>query len=279
MSTAGTQERLQSEPRGLHSIIDAIGDDCFAKELLLFLNDVCGAEHCAIFRLESAQPVELAAASLDGSDTAHKCASAYIQSRLWQRDPTMTAARFTFNHVHPSLIRMDVQKLEDRELRDVIYSHMGQRLLLCGRSAVGHVALSVLRSAESAMFSEDAVANLEALASPLLSILGKHASAVWQRRLLLESLSSLEEIESCVASAPLGFPRREAQVCSRILYGVSSLGIALELGVSEETVMTYRKRVYHRLGIGTQRELLMWYVSLWSAGGSMPRRMPVSYRA
>ena len=275
MST-GTHKGLQSEPRGLHSIIDVIGDDCFANELLLFLNDLCGAEHCAIFRLESSQPVEMAAASLDNSDTAHNCASAYIKSRLWQRDPTMIAARFTFNHVHPSLIRMDVQKLEDRELREVIYLKMGQRLLLCGRSAVGHIALSVLKSAESTVFCEDAIANLEALASPLLSILGKHSSAVWQRRLLLESLSSLKEIEDCVASAPVGFPRREAQVCSRILYGVSSLGIALELGVSEETVMTYRKRVYHRLSIGTQRELLMWYVSLWSAGTTMPRRMPAS---
>jgi DNA-binding CsgD family transcriptional regulator len=109
-----------------------------------------------------------------------------------------------------------------------------------------------------------------------LSILGKHASALWQRGLLLESLSSLEAIERCVATAPSALPRREAQVCSRILYGISSLGISLELGVSEETVMTYRKRVYHRLGIATQRELLMWYVSLWSVGTTMPRRIPVS---
>ena len=151
---------------------------------------------------------------------------------------------------------------------------MGQRLLLCGRSAVGHVAVSVLRSADSTAFSDDAVANLEALASPLLSIVGKHTSAVWQRRLLLGSLQSLEEIENCVANSPLNLPRREAQVCSRILYGISSPGIAMELGVSEETVNTYRKRVYHRLNIGTQREMLMWYVSLWSQGSSMPRQMP-----
>jgi DNA-binding NarL/FixJ family response regulator len=141
---------------------------------------------------------------------------------------------------------------------------------------VGHVALSVLHSVDRADFAEDAIANLEALASPLLSILGKHASALWQRRQLLESLSSLEAIERCVATAPSALPRREAQVCSLILYGRSSLGIALELGVSEETVMTYRKRVYHRLNIGTQRELLMWYVSLWSVGTTMPRRIPVS---
>ena len=29
-------------------------------------------------------------------------------------------------------------------------------------------------------------------------------------------------------------------------------------------LMTYRKRAYQRLGIGSQRELLMWYLTLWS---------------
>jgi DNA-binding CsgD family transcriptional regulator len=73
----------------------------------------------------------------------------------------------------------------------------------------------------------------------------------------------LPEIESCiVATSPL--PRREAEVCARILYGLSSVGIALDLSVSEETVKTYRKRAYQRLVIGSERELLTWYLSHWN---------------
>lgn len=264
------------EPRGLHSIIDAIGDDMFARELLCFLHDICGAEHCAIFKLGEGEPIKLAAASLDGSDSAHRSTDTYLKSQAWRVDPTMAAARFTYNSIHPTLIRTDIAALESRELRETIYPLIGDRLLLCGRSAIGHIALSVLRCANSTPFGPEAVTTLEALASPLLSILGKHASAIWQRQLLASSLSSLDEIEHNVAMAPIGFPRREAQVCSRILYGVSSVGIALELGVSEETVMTYRKRVYSRIGIGTQRELLMWYVGLYNSMSTMPRDMPAS---
>ena len=106
MSTVVTYDAPSDPPRALHSIIDTIGDDGFVRELLLFLNDVCGAEHCAIFRLEGAQPVELGAASLDGSATAHRCATLYVESQLWQRDPTMTAARFALSNAHPTLIRM-----------------------------------------------------------------------------------------------------------------------------------------------------------------------------
>ena len=56
-------------------------------------------------------------------------------------------------------------------------------------------------------------------------------------------------------------PRRELQVCTLIASGTSSEGIALELGVSLNTVLTYRKRAYVRLGISSQNELLRLLLS------------------
>ncbi len=76
-------------------------------------------------------------------------------------------------------------------------------------------------------------------------------------------LSVLAEIESCI-EATSELPRREAEVCARILYGLSSVGISLDLSVTEETVKTYRKRAYQRLVIGSERELLTWYLACWS---------------
>ena len=49
---------------------------------------------------------------------------------------------------------------------------------------------------------------------------------------------------------------------ARILYGLSAAGIAVDLGIGIESVTTYRKRAYRRLGIATQRELLVWYLKL-----------------
>lgn len=48
---------------------------------------------------------------------------------------------------------------------------------------------------------------------------------------------------------------------------MSTTGIALDLDIRVETVMTYRKRSYRRLGIATQRELLLWYIKLWTHVG------------
>lgn len=249
-------------PGRLGSVINAIGEQEFESELLVLLNETCGAEHCAVFGLDGTSPKGLGAVSLDGSNTAHTNASLYLKSQSWRRDPTMDAARQQVNLQHPSLIHLNIGAIEDRELREVIYARMGERLLICGQSAAGGVALSVLKAGN--LFEPGAVVELQRLASLLLPILGKHASATWQRRKLLLALTSLEEIESCISQAQEKFPRRENQVCARIIYGMSSTGIALELGISEETVMTYRKRIYGRLNIATQRELLLWYVAQWT---------------
>jgi DNA-binding NarL/FixJ family response regulator len=51
-------------------------------------------------------------------------------------------------------------------------------------------------------------------------------------------------------------PRREAEVCTAIMLGMTSEAIALKLGISVNTVLTYRKRAYNRLNISCQNELM-----------------------
>ena len=52
-----------------------------------------------------------------------------------------------------------------------------------------------------------------------------------------------------------GLSPREAQVCALIACGFSVVAIALELHVSEETVVTFRKRAYGKLSITSRGEL------------------------
>lgn len=77
-----------------------------------------------------------------------------------------------------------------------------------------------------------------------------------------EALRSLDVVESCL-TAMTNLPRREMEVCARVLLCQTALGISLSLGISEESVKTYRARAYRRLGIGGIRELWMWYLNLW----------------
>jgi DNA-binding CsgD family transcriptional regulator len=122
----------------------------------------------------------------------------------------------------------------------------------------------MLRLGQREVLSDSEIEGLRAIADLLIALIARHVDLSLSRPNLTPALTSLEEIYNCVVAAT-DLSRREGEVCARILYGLSSCGIALDLGIGKESVMTYRKRAYQRLGIGSQRELLMWYLGLWSA--------------
>jgi DNA-binding CsgD family transcriptional regulator len=97
----------------------------------------------------------------------------------------------------------------------------------------------------------------------LLAAHAKHVEVLDARDSAIRSLSSIVQIEKCLSASGV-LTIREVEVCSRIIYGLSTLGIAVDLSLSEETVRTYRKRAYQRLALGTERQLLTWYLQQWT---------------
>ena len=254
-----------SDAGSLVPLISSIGDDNFHGRLLDYLHESIGAEHCATVNFTQERPIKVGAVSLDGTDTAGRQMDLYLNN-YWRLDPTMVEAHRMAGRAPSSLLRLNIASLPPSDFRDLIYrkTHISERLLVCGSGPTAGVSLSVLRSEQRGNFSEDEIGRLGAVAAALLAIIGKHAVLASGQRDLSKALSSLEVIVDCMAHAPEGLPRREVEVCGRILYGISSLGIGLDLDIGEETVKTYRKRAYQRLGIATQRELLLWYVRRWS---------------
>lgn len=252
---------------GLTRLVDAIGDQEFGNQLLAFFHGLCGAEHCTVFNLDSDASRGVATAGLYGAEVANRQIALYLQNQRWQRDPMIAQARKQLEVQSTSMVQTAVRELPNADFRDIMYggTTVGDRLLLCGRSATGMVGLSVLRTATTGDFSNDDIGHVHEACAMLMAIVNKHVGLTWQVPDVSRALTSLGQIETCLAGNLVPLSRRETEVCARILHGVSSLGIALDLGISEETVMTYRKRAYQRLGIGSQRELLLWYLELWSS--------------
>lgn len=259
------------------SVINAIGNVDFESELSSFLYHRYGAEHFAVLRFTPERPFEIVAVSLDGTDTAHRQIGLYLDRQYWRFDPNAIEAQQMIGKHATSLMRLNISNLPDRDMRDSLYGRtkICERVLLCGGGEDYTIGLSVLRPEERGVFAESDIDSLGQNCETLLAILNKHVSLVSRRAELATALTSVDEILSYIDMAPANLPRREAEVCARLIGGVSALGIALELGISEETVNTYRKRSYQRLGIASQRELLMWYLSLWGTGHRSKRsRMP-----
>jgi DNA-binding CsgD family transcriptional regulator len=261
----------------LPSLIGSLGDNAFGRKLITFLNETCGAEHCTLFRFSKQSPFEVAAVSRDGTDTAHRQFQLYLAGSYWRGDPTMTEALRLVGSAGHSMQRTDIRSMPNSEFRNRLYkrTHIRERILLCGGTADAAIGLSILRSETQGVASDYELSTLGALSSTLMSILGKHAHMVEGRSNLSFALTSLDEILRTLKGSAVQLSNREIEVCSRILFGISSAGIALDLGIGEETVMTYRKRAYQRLAIATQRELLLWYIAEWSGmQRGVPRLVP-----
>lgn len=175
----------------------------------------------------------------------------------------MTEAQRCLGALQPSIIHVDFSDDGYAAVRSSVFHDVRDRLLLCGHGLNADFRLSIVRSDPHAPFAGEAIEKVVHSAQLLMAALGKHADIRETRPNVAQALTALEEIETCIV-ATSALPRREAEVSARILYGLSSVGIALDLSVSEETVKTYRKRAYQRLAIGSERELLTWYLARWS---------------
>lgn len=262
MTTASLATRVSSGGAVLDvsTVIDAVGRASFFSDLLRFLNQVCGAEHCAIYRLTQDELSEVGGGSLDGSQTAQERITHYLSRQYWRRDPGMSELHRSSREAGQSIIRADLGQLSS-DCRSQIFPHIRDRVMICGHRCQFSYCLSLLRSDRSGPFTGGDLERLGRVEDAIVSAIAKHAEMLSRGPHM--ALASLTEIESCILGDGR-LPRREAEVCARVLYGLSSAGIALDLGIGEETVKTYRIRAYQRLAVGSPRELLMWYLELWS---------------
>lgn len=251
--------------RAIADVVDATGTPHFGAALLNHLHGACGADYCAVFLVGAQAPSELATGSHDGSGTAHARVESYLQRQYWSKDPAMLYAQKRLTGEAPMLMRMDVARLEDPVVREEIWPRIRDRLVIAGRSRERTYSMSILREGRGG-FTPAEIERVGASADLLISVLAKHEELSGRGRSDVAGvISSLPDIETRISEVS-ALTAREAEVCARILYGLTTTGIALDLGVSNETVKTFRKLAYRRLKIGSERELLSWYLGLHRRG-------------
>lgn len=227
-----------------------------------------------MYRLNRRAPVSVLTSTIGSREAAQRQADMYLQRRFWLRDPAMSEACGEAAKVPAWTHHMDVHTLSDQTVRNIFRAiKIKERMIVCGGALSNEAVLTLVKTDSNDGFSDRERADIEKNAPTLLSILSKHMELSDCASGVSEALTSLQQIEACVGEPSLKLSTREIQVGSRIVYGMSHAGIAVDLGVSEETVTTYRKRLYRRLGIGSQRELVLLYLKLWSAShGALARR-------
>ncbi len=239
-------------PDGFAPAIAALGTTAFAAEVLAALNRVLPVDHLSLMRFEDRRraPV-LESAVWRGGEHVSDVQRAYLEG-LYRFDPnfaTPTPA-LTVRKLHRDAIANPLY----RE-RCYLQAALLERLTVAIPDGKRLLALNLYRRVESGEFSARETASIEALARFLAALALKHVGMVG---MLLRSRDRGDRVSALAARLHALDPRltgRELDVLARILLGMTSEGIALDLGVSCNTVLTYRKRGYARLGVSSQAEL------------------------
>ena len=116
-------------------------------------------------------------------------------------------------------------------------------------------AINLYRRDAQPAFADAELELVSLLAPPLLACVDRH-------------LRSLAAVPATAPAGPLdALPRREREVCERLLRGWTHEGVASDLAISAGTVKTYRDRAFERLGIHHRNELFALALRSAEQGG------------
>ena len=256
--------RRPSGAPAIGGLISSLGRRNFGAELITLLRRECDAEHCSVLQYRQHEPKRVLSVSADGSDSAQRSIDIYLDRGFSRRDLTVHEARRLCGDGAPVMMKVSIDRILDTHFRDVMYRRTGicERVLIFDASCESEFAVSILRSDKTGPFPQGMVSRLSEMAPDLLAIVRRHAEVIEASAEAWPVLTSLPDIEARILRAGTSLPLREAQVCARILHGMHVSGIASDLGVGDESVLTYRKRAFQRLDIGSRHELMVWYIDL-----------------
>ena len=149
------------------------------------------------------------------------------------------------------------EALAEGDYRGICYARAGllERITVASADAGPLVLLNLYRLDQGGPFAADEIAAIEGLSRFLAALAVKHVGMLG---MLLRSRDRGDRIAALSArlfALDGRLTRRERDVLARVLLGLTSEGIALDLGIGLNTVLTYRKRAYARLGVTSQAEL------------------------
>lgn len=237
----------------LCNTIQAVGTDAFPECLEQLITDSFGIREFHIFQISSdlTHPRTLFSKSVD--DTSADRARAYCAG-YFRDDPI-------FNALTPDTpdgiyaIRVPVREIRNPVFRQTCYGRPGfsEKLALAQKNGRSILVLSIFAREIDGGFDPARVAELCQIGNLLLPIICLHCRLIGNTE--RPQKVSVSEMEDCVTWAFPELTKREISVCARSILGITSEGIALDLGIKQTSVLTYRRRAYARLNVNSINQL------------------------
>jgi len=167
-------------------------------------------------------------------------------------DPVCDAYQAAPRASNVAFLRVRPNDIASSGFRRQFYDEPGilERISIIQRGDASWRVMSVARHLSDGFFSDaevELIVGLACLSLPMLPLNRNRPAA--SRRL---SVTQLEERFGARFGA---LTLRERQVCARAAAGMTVEATAIDLGIAKTSVLTYRKRAYHRLQVTSPFEL------------------------
>lgn len=238
---------------GICGCIQAVGTDAFRDRLTDVMLNSFQIREFLVFRrtLPGGAPAILFTESNDGHSAAR--ARAYCNG-FYREDPIFKVLdNEKADGTYAIRVRMD--EIRNPVFRSTCYNRpgLGEKLTLASKSGGEIIATSIYGYEKDGDFSAAQVKELSHFGSLLLPVLSLHYRLIGDTG--RPKRVSAAEMEECVAWAFPELTAREVAVCARSILGVTAEGIAIDLGIKQTSVLTYRRRAYARLNINSINQL------------------------
>ncbi|WP_198045872.1 helix-turn-helix transcriptional regulator [Novosphingobium aquimarinum] len=245
-------------PAAVGSLIAAIGTPGFAQVLHGLLAETTGADLSSVFLREAARGAGAARISLlhacgdhpDKPEFAMRASLAYARD-YWRADRDINRAA-SCGLSAPSVVRRRAGDLPLGSWRRELYETAGvaERLsLMHGRDPITVINAYVFEGRDG--FGGQAADALTAIGPILIAAIERDRAM----RAGMAGYSDEDHLAGQLAGSAFRLSAREAQVVSAMMLGHTQEEIAQRQRIARETVITYRRRAYGKLGVANSRDL------------------------
>lgn len=231
-----------------------VGTSRFITELAGLAHDSSRSELITILKIADPQSTpSLTVASASAGSSAERAASPYVLSH-WRTDPSNIFLGRSLSSALCYAVELSANEALDPQHRRDCYTATGIRhqlsLIRLGEDCCWKVTLHRRQVGDwDARDVQPWVDHFDLV----VGLVGIHAASQPAHRMGSEAASSFAERVGNLCPALSG---REREVCGLICVGATSAVIAARLGVSPNTVLTFRRTAYAKLGICTQGDLM-----------------------
>lgn len=240
--------------RRVGDLIASVGSPRFEASFFHIAREATDCEHVTAFVSSDRELARLLFAVNRGAKPiARTIADKYLK-HYWNHDPANVICSGNAAPRYELAVRVYSNDIDHDAYRRDCYSSVDlvDRLSIIRRSRNETIRLNLYRSARRGRFAPGEVDSVLENAGLMFALIAKHD----EQRAACSETGRLEIAARRLAQVAPQLTARERDVCLGIIQGRSSEAIALALGISINTVLTYRKRAYARIDISSHNELM-----------------------